>query len=180
MDMLSKTQYHDTVIEVCSTEFKRLTVMVQTNTTTYPTTRMLIDMGTPGILRINILDRNVDHFDNRPRVLELTLQQLATSRILPRKSSSQNTWTGVDELYIWYNYFFFQNVVVAHRVDSLYIPKFLLELHNFRLHLKWLYAWKEKKIRISNEIRLAAFVQQRKFLLPIVKLSIANRDHQNL
>ncbi|CAO3692372.1 unnamed protein product [Rhizopus stolonifer] len=67
--------------------------------------------------------------------------------------------------------FFFQDVVVAHQVDSLYIPKLLLELDNFQSTLKWLYAWKEKKVKTSNEIRLAAFEEQRKYMAADISTS---------
>jgi hypothetical protein len=37
--------------------------------------------------------------------------------------------------------------------------------------LKRLYAWKEKKIKISNEIRLAAFEEQRKYMAADISTS---------
>lgn len=66
---------------------------------------------------------------------------------------------------------FLKDVMVAHQIDSLYIPKLLLELDDLRSTLKRLYTWKERKIEISNEIRLAAFKDQRKYMAADISTS---------
>ncbi|KAG1052339.1 hypothetical protein G6F43_005512 [Rhizopus delemar] len=140
MGMLSKTKYNDTVIEVCSTEFKRLTA----STT-------ICNQQQSRNIRINsAIAYNIHNITKK----ELAIEYM--------------DWRG--RIGYMAQLFFFQGVVVAH-LDSLYIPKLLLELDNFRTTLKRLYAWKEKKIRISNEIRLAAFEEQRKYMAADVSTS---------
>ncbi|CAO3662931.1 unnamed protein product [Rhizopus microsporus] len=130
MDMLSKTKYNDTVIEICSTEFKRLTA----STT-------ICNRQQSKNIRINSAIAHNIH--------SITKKELAIEYM---------DWKG--RIGYMAQLFFFQDVVVAHQVDSLYTPKLLLELDNFRSTLKRLYTWKEKKIKISNEIRLADFEDQ--------------------
>lgn len=66
--------------------------------------------------------------------------------------------------------FYFQGAVVAHQIDSLYIPKLLLELDDFRSTLKRLYKWKEHKVNILLLI----------FPPLLIKLYTARPDHQAL
>ncbi|KAG1457229.1 hypothetical protein G6F46_007358 [Rhizopus delemar] len=141
IDMLSKTKYNDTVIEVCSTEFKRLTA-----STTICNRQQSKNIRINSAIAYNIHN--------------ITKKELAIEYM---------DWRG--RIGYMVQLFFFQGVVVAHQVDSLYIPKLLLELDNFRSTLKRLYTWKEKKIKISNEIRLAAFEEQRKYMAADISTS---------
>ncbi|KAG0757608.1 hypothetical protein G6F62_007207 [Rhizopus arrhizus] len=141
MDMLSKTKYNDTVIEICSTEFKRLTASTTISNRQQSKNIRINSAIACNIHNITKKELDIEYMDWRGRIGYMA--QL----------------------------FFFQGVVVAHQIDSLYIPKLLLELDNFRSTLKRLYTWKEKKIKISNEIRLAAFEEQRKYMAADISTS---------
>lgn len=96
MDMLSKTKYNDTVIEVCSTEFKKLNA----------STTLCIQQQSKNI-RIN-------------SAIAYNIHNVTKERARHRIHGLERT--------IW--------IYGAHQVDSLYIPKLLLELDNFRFTLK--------------------------------------------
>ncbi|KAG0163098.1 hypothetical protein DFQ30_000739 [Apophysomyces sp. BC1015] len=144
IDLLSKTKYNDTVIEVSSTEFKRLTA----STTT-------CNQQQSKNIRINsAIANNIYNITKK----ELDIQYM--------------DWRG--RIGYMVQLFYFQGVIVAHQFDSLYIPKMLLELDDFRSTLKCLYAWKVTKIKISNEVRLAAFEEQRRYMTADVSTLCCN------
>lgn len=104
--MLSKTKYNDTVIEVCSTEFKKSTA----STTT-------CNRQQSKNIRINsAIAYNVNNI---------------TKKNLPIEYMD---WKG--RIGYIAQFLYFQGVAVAHQIDSLYIPKLLLELDDFRSTLK--------------------------------------------
>ncbi|KAI8877116.1 hypothetical protein K501DRAFT_157250, partial [Backusella circina FSU 941] len=106
MDMLSKTKYSDTVIEVCSTEFKKLTA-----STTICNRQQSKNIRINSAIAYNIYN--------------IIKKELAIEYM---------DWKG--RIGYMVQLFSFQGMVVAHQVDSLHIPKLLLELDNFRSTLK--------------------------------------------
>jgi hypothetical protein len=60
--------------------------------------------------------------------------------------------------------FFYKDVLVSHQLESLYIPKDLLEFDDFKSTLKRLLNWKPHKTLVGNNVRLAAFEETQRYL----------------
>ncbi|CAO3630884.1 unnamed protein product [Mucor hiemalis] len=106
IDMLSKTKYNDTVIDLCSTEFKKLTASVTTLNRQQSKNIRINSAIAHNIHNITKKELDIEYMDWKGRIGYMT--QL----------------------------FFFQGVIVTHQIDTLYISKIMLELNDFRSTLK--------------------------------------------
>lgn len=59
--------------------------------------------------------------------------------------------------------FRFEDVFVTHKIDSIYIPKTLIELIYFKSSLKSLYIWKLQLVDLCNKLTIARFEEERHF-----------------
>lgn len=61
--------------------------------------------------------------------------------------------------------FQFKDIIVSCFVKDLYIPTNLMELNDFRSTLQYLCFWRDSVAKLSNETKLAAHKEKRKYIV---------------
>lgn len=64
-----------------------------------------------------------------------------------------------------------KDITVSHFVETLYIPKDIMELSDFRNTLQYLCLWRDSVVKLSNETRLAACKEKKKYVVSDVSSS---------
>ncbi|KAI8879491.1 hypothetical protein K501DRAFT_276486 [Backusella circina FSU 941] len=146
IDLLTKTKYGDVVIELCSIEFK-----VQDATHNISKKQQSKNIRK----NISILN-NVNNINNQ------------SSNIL------YMDWKGRESYLV--QVFQFKDIMVSYFVEDLYIPKDLMEPNDFRNTLQYLCFWRDSVVKLSNETRLAAYKEKRKYIVSDISAPFRSFD----
>ncbi|KAG2230316.1 hypothetical protein INT48_002741 [Thamnidium elegans] len=146
IDLIAKTKYGDVIIELCSIEFK-----VQGANDNISKKQQSKNIRT----NISILN-NINNIN----------KQLGNILYMD--------WKGREGYLV--QVFQFKDIMVSYFVEDLYIPKDLMELDDFRNTLQYLCFWRDSVVKLSNETRLAAYKEKRKYIVSDVSASCRSFD----
>jgi hypothetical protein len=142
IDLMTKTKYNQVNIELCAIEYKILNA----------NDNVFMQQQSKNMRTNSCILGNINNITKK-----------STSNIL------YMDWKGRQGYLA--QIFRFKDVMVSQYVDSLYIPKELMELDDFRITLRYLYLWRDNMIKLSNETKLAAYKENRKFIVSDVSTS---------
>ncbi|KAG1301380.1 hypothetical protein G6F62_008768 [Rhizopus arrhizus] len=146
IDLITKTKYGDVIIELCSIEFK-----VQGANDSISKKQQSKNIRT----NISILN-NINNINKQ------------SNNIL------YMDWKGREGYLV--QVFQFKDIMVSYFVEDLYIPKDLMELNDFRNTLQYLCFWRDSVVKLSNETRLAAYKEKRKYIVSDVSAPCRSFD----
>ncbi|KAI9339127.1 hypothetical protein BD770DRAFT_400374 [Pilaira anomala] len=135
IDLLTKTKYADVAIELCSIEFK-------------------------------LQDAN-DNISKKQQSKNIRTNISILNNINNINKQSSNIlymdWKGREGYLV--QVFQFKDIMVSYFVKDLYIPKNIMELNDFRSTLQYLCFWRDSVVKLSNETKLAAYKENRKYIV---------------
>ncbi|KAI7890053.1 uncharacterized protein EV154DRAFT_512778 [Mucor mucedo] len=135
IDLLTKTNYDDVAIELCSIEFKSQ----DANDSTFKKQQS------------KNIRTNISILNNISNIRKQSSDTLYMD------------WRGREGYMV--HVFQFKDVMVSYFVKDLYIPKNIMELNDFRSTLQYLCFWRDSLVKLSNEIKLAVYKEKRKYIV---------------